>query len=77
MCILDGLERHTMQGCLPILHHNYANGRLFPNWTRQIGGTHIPLVILGDPAYYLLPTYKVQTQLQQNIPSTTIKAERE
>ena len=32
-----------------------VSGRLFPNWTGQIGGIDIPLVILGDPAYPLLP----------------------
>ena len=28
---------------------------LFPDWSRVIGGVSIPLVILGDPAYPLLP----------------------
>ena len=37
------------------LYADMVNGRLFPNWTRQIGGIDIPLVVLGDPAYPLLP----------------------
>ena len=28
---------------------------VLPNWTRQLGGVEIPLLILGDPAYPLLP----------------------
>ena len=31
------------------------NGTLFPEWSRVIGGVSVPLVILGDPAYPLLP----------------------
>ena len=32
-----------------------ANGTMFPNWPRTIGGVSVPLVILGDAAYPLLP----------------------
>ena len=33
-----------------------ANAReLLPNWTRALGGVDVPLLILGDPAYPLLP----------------------
>ena len=31
------------------------SGSLFPSWTRQLGRVEVPLVILGDPAYPLLP----------------------
>lgn len=31
------------------------DGKLLPNWTEITGGKSIPLVILGDPAYLLLP----------------------
>ena len=30
-------------------------GRLLPDWKRVINGVEIPLLILGDPAYLLLP----------------------
>ena len=30
-------------------------GQLVPNWKRTINGTDVPLLILGDPAYPLLP----------------------
>ena len=36
----------------------YSKGRsgtLFPSWTRKLGSVEVPLVILGDPAYPLLP----------------------
>lgn len=32
-----------------------CNGTLLPNWPRRIGGVKVPLLILGDPAYPLLP----------------------
>ena len=31
------------------------DGSLFPDWKETIAGKHVPLVILGDPAYPLLP----------------------
>ena len=30
-------------------------GTLLPDWKKRICGTDVPLVILGDPAYPLLP----------------------
>ena len=30
-------------------------GTLLPQWNKQIGGKDVPLVVLGDPAYPLLP----------------------
>ena len=32
-----------------------TNGTMFPNWPRTIGGVSVPLVILGDAVYLLLP----------------------
>ena len=37
------------------LYKKASNGTLFPNWSRNIGGVDVPLVILGDPACPLLP----------------------
>ena len=31
-----------------------CNGTLLPDWSRNIGGVNVPLLILGDPAYPLL-----------------------
>lgn len=31
------------------------NGQLFPAWARRMGDCNVPLFILGDPAYLLLP----------------------
>ena len=31
------------------------NGKLFPNWTTRIRNVDVPLIVLGDPAYPLLP----------------------
>lgn len=33
------------------LFHRGQTGNLFPEWTKQIFGKQIPIVILGDPAY--------------------------
>ena len=37
------------------VYTDMISGELFPNWTRRIGGVNVPLIILGDPAYPLLP----------------------
>ena len=37
------------------VYTDMISGKLFPNWTRRIGGVNVPLIILGDPAYPLLP----------------------
>lgn len=37
------------------LYQRGQSGSLFPDWKEQIGETDIPLVLLGDPAYPLLP----------------------
>ena len=36
-------------------YHKQQAGTLLPNWTRSIGGVDVPLQVLGDPAYPLLP----------------------
>ena len=36
-------------------YHQVSTGNYLPNWTRKINGEDIPLVILDDPAYPLLP----------------------
>ncbi|XP_033100382.1 protein ANTAGONIST OF LIKE HETEROCHROMATIN PROTEIN 1-like [Anneissia japonica] len=37
------------------LYEKGQNGDLFPAWYKEINGTPMPIVILGDPAYPLLP----------------------
>lgn len=37
------------------LYTRGSNGQLFPNKSRKMGEVDVPLVILGDPAYPLLP----------------------
>jgi hypothetical protein len=37
------------------LYAKGQDGTLLPHWTERIGGTDVPLVLLGDPAYPLLP----------------------
>ena len=37
------------------LYRMGQEGKLLPNWTEHFNGMDVPLVILGDPAYPLLP----------------------
>ena len=37
------------------LYQQGQAGSLFPDWTKMIAGVEVPLVILGGPAYPLLP----------------------
>ena len=37
------------------LYAKTINGRLLPSWNSSLGGVEVPLVVLGDPAYPLLP----------------------
>ena len=37
------------------LYQKGQNGNLLPDWKEQIAGSDVPLVVLGDPAYPLLP----------------------
>lgn len=36
-------------------YHKATSGNLFPDWKRVINGVEVPLLVLGDPAYPLLP----------------------
>ena len=36
-------------------YHKGQTGTLLPDWQRQLSGVEVPLVILGDPAYPVLP----------------------
>ncbi len=38
-----------------LFYQQAESGTLFPTWTRTIKETEAPSVILGDPAYPLLP----------------------
>ena len=40
---------------LVFLYTKGEHGRLFPNSPRNINGVEVPLLVLGDPAYPLLP----------------------
>lgn len=37
------------------LYAKGRDGKLFPDWSERMGNCNVPLVILGDPAYPLLP----------------------
>ena len=37
------------------LYRRGNSGTFLPPWSHSINGVHIPLLILGDPAYPLLP----------------------
>ena len=37
------------------LYQKACSGTMLPDWSRSLGGVSVPLVILGDPAYPLLP----------------------
>ena len=40
--------------CNSSLYQKGAQGTLFPNWSKVLCGTNVPVVVLGDPAYPLL-----------------------
>ena len=37
------------------LYHKAWAGELLPSWTENIDNTDVPLFLIGDPAYHLLP----------------------
>ena len=37
------------------LYERGQNRTLLPDWTKQIAGHDVPIALLGDPAYLLLP----------------------
>ena len=45
-------------------YHRAMAGQLLPDWKQVINGVEVPLLILGDPAYPLLPW------LQKAFPAT-------
>lgn len=56
--IVQGLVDYKgqfMNACKFISYQRLIAGTLFPNWSRKLGHTNVPLVILGDAAYPLLP----------------------
>ena len=53
--MLDGRAGFMMQGFLAILCCFRKHKQELPNLTRSFSGIDVPLVILGDPAYPLLP----------------------
>ena len=44
-----------MPECLLTFYRKADSGSLFPNGTKTINEVEVPLIILGDPAYPLLP----------------------
>ena len=37
------------------IYQRGQEGKLFPPWTKEINGVRVPVLLLGDPAYPLLP----------------------
>ena len=52
-------------------YHRAMAGQLLPDWKRVINGVEVPLLILGDPAYPLLPW------LQKAFPATGTLTEQQ